>query len=98
MSDWIERLNGDPVPWLLEDDNPAVKHLALRWLLDRPADDAEVVQARAATMEIGPIVAILRAQHPDRYWVKPGPGYATKYNGTVWQVIFLDQMGVDGRD
>jgi hypothetical protein len=64
----------------------------------RPADDAEVIAAREAAMTADPIAAILAAQHPDGYWEKPGAGYATKYRGTVWQVIFLDQLGADGSD
>jgi hypothetical protein len=49
-------------------------------------------------MTSAPISAILRQQAPEGYWEKPGPGYATKYRGTVWQVIFLDQLGADGDD
>jgi len=62
-------------------------------LLGRPPDDPEVVAARAAAMATDPIRAILAAQHADGWWVKPGPGYAPKYTGTVWEVIFLDQLG-----
>ena len=98
MPGWKNALNHDVVPWLLEDENPAVRHLALRWLLDRVEDDTEVRQARATAMESGPIAAILAAQQPEGYWVKAGPGYSPKYTGTVWQVIFLDQLGASGRD
>jgi hypothetical protein len=84
--------------WLLEPEAPAVRHLALRRLLDRPADDPEVVAAQAAAMAADPITSILTAQHPDGYWEKPGPGYASKYRGTVWQLIFLDQLGADPAD
>ncbi|MBN1889895.1 MAG: hypothetical protein JW850_18005 [Thermoflexales bacterium] len=95
---WLNALNGDPRPWLLEDDTPAVKHAALRCLLDRPPNDPQVKRARAAAMQADPIAAILDAQHPAGYWVKPGAGYGPKYRGTVWQVIFLDQLGADGQD
>jgi hypothetical protein len=91
-------LRGDPLPWLLERDTPAVRHLALRDLLDRPADDSEVIEARRAAMASDPIAAILAAQRPDGHWEKPGAGYATKYRGTVWQLIFLDQLGADPAD
>jgi hypothetical protein len=47
-------------------------------------------------METDPIKAILAAQDPAGWWAKPGPGYGPKYTGTVWQVIFLDQLGADG--
>ncbi len=92
---WQRRLRDDPLPWLLEPGAPAVRHQALRRLLDRPADDADVVAAHVAAMATDPIAAILAAQQPDGYWEKPGPGYATKYRGTVWQLIFLDQLGAD---
>ena len=88
----------DPLPWLLEQSAPAVRHLALRGLLDSPAGDPEVAEARAAAMRTDPIASILAAQNPEGWWVKPGVGYAPKYTGTVWQLIFLDQFGADGGD
>jgi hypothetical protein len=95
---WADRLNADPLPWLLEEANPAVRAAALQALIDRPPDDPEVVQARAAAMATGPIAAILAEQSEAGWWVKPGPGYAPKYTGTVWSLIFLDQLGADPRD
>lgn len=95
---WLERLHADPLPWLLAEDTPAVRVAALQCLLDRPVDDGDVRAARAATMTRNPIKAILDAQSPAGWWVKPGPGYATKYRGSVWQVIFLDQLGADPDD
>jgi hypothetical protein len=95
MSDWRDRLRGDPLPWLLDEANPAVRHLALRDLLGRTEDDADVRAARNAATRTDPIAAILAAQDPGGWWEKPGPGYATKYRGTVWSLIFLDQLGAD---
>lgn len=93
-------LQGDPLPWLLEEDeaNPGVRYFALRDLSGRPADGPEVAAAREAVMRTGPVPAILAAQYPEGYWVKPGPGYSPKYRGSHWQVIFLGQLGADGRD
>jgi hypothetical protein len=98
MTAWQRILKDDPLPWLLEVDTPAVRHLALRQLLDQPADAPEVRQACAAAMQTDPIATILAAQQPGGFWVKPGPGYSPKYRGTVWQLIFLDQLGADGND
>lgn len=98
METWRSTLRSDPIDWLLEAADPAVRHLVLRQLLDRPADDPDVVESRSAAMASGPVAAILRAQQPDGHWEKPGPGYATKYRGTVWQLTFLDQLGADGAD
>jgi hypothetical protein len=97
---WLERLNDDPIPWLLEPDpaNPAVRYFALRDLLDRGEDDPEVREAKAATMTTGPVPVILDAQSPDGYWVKPGSGYSPKYRGTVWQIILLAELGADLSD
>jgi hypothetical protein len=95
---WLHSLNADPLPWLLEDEAPAVKHAALRQLFDRGADDPEVQRASAAAMGANPIAPILAAQAPEGYWLKAGPGYSPKYRGTVWQIIFLDQLCADGRD
>ena len=100
MNNRKAQLKADPLPWLLEPDdaNPGVRYFALRDLLDRPADDSELLAAGANVMRTGPVPAILGAQEPDGYWVKPGPGYAPKYRGTVWSVLFLAQLGADGRD
>jgi len=95
---WRGPLRADPLAWLLEPSTPAVRHVALRDLLSRPADEPEVAEASAAAMAADPIAAILAAQHPDGYWEKPGAGYATKYRGTIWQLIFLDQLGADPAD
>ncbi len=98
MPDWLNALNDNPLPWLLEDSTPAVKAMTLRLLLDCPESDREIKRARAAAMQSDPIATILDAQYPAGYWVRPGPGYSPKYRSTVWQVIFLDQLGADGND
>ncbi len=97
---WRTLLKGDPLPWLLEPDpaNPGVRYFALRELLDRPEDDPEVLQARTAVMTTGPVPAILDAQYPSGYWVKPGSGYSPKYRASVWQIIFLAELGADPAD
>jgi len=84
--------------WLLEPADPAVRHVALRDLCGRPADDPDTAAAQRAAMAADPIAGILATQHPDGFWEKPGPGYATKYRGTVWQLIFLEQLGADPAD
>ncbi len=97
---WTERMQGDPLPWLLEADpaNPGVRYFALRDLLERPADDPEVVAAQAGIMATGPVPAILAAQAPEGYWSKPGTGYSPKYRATTWQIIFLAELGADPAD
>ena len=84
--------------WLLAEDAPAVRHRALQDLLDLPHDAPDVVAARVNAMASPPIATILSNQQPTGYWVKPGPGYSPKYTATVWQLIFLDQLGADPAD
>jgi hypothetical protein len=90
---WQHELNGDPLPWLLAPDDPGVRYLALRDLLDRPAHDPELLAARRQAHSDGPIAAVLGAMAPEGYWAEPGPGYLPKYRSTVWSVILLAQLG-----
>jgi hypothetical protein len=86
--------------WLLEedDDNPGVRFFALRDLLGLPLEDREVRRARKAIMQRGPVPVILAAQREDGTWAKGGSGYSPKYRGTVWQVLFLAELGADPAD
>lgn len=92
---WLDRLNDDPRPWLLEESNPAVRAAALVRLMGRAETDPDVVDARTRAMATDPVRAILGAQDPEGFWVKPGPGYSPKYRSTVWNFIFLEQLGAD---
>ncbi len=58
----------------------------------------EVAEARARAMRSDPINGILDAMDPRGFWVKPGPGYAPKYSGTVWNLMFLEQMGAAAKE
>jgi len=71
-------LNGDSLSWLLETDpdNPGPRYFALRDLLGRPEDDPAVIAARSAVMAAGPVPAILDAQYPAGFWIKPGNYYS----------------------
>ena len=92
---WHDRLNADPRSWLLDESTPAVRAAALVGLEGRSVSDLEVVVARDRAMQVDPIKSILEAQNPAGWWVKPGPGYAPKYSGTVWNFMFLEQLGAD---
>jgi hypothetical protein len=68
MQDWKKRLNGDPLPWLLDPGDPSVGHWTLRDILDRPADHPEVQEARAAIAEQPLVKKLFALQHPEGYW------------------------------
>jgi len=63
-----EHLKGDPIPWLLEPENPSARYWTLTHLLDRPADDPELRQARAAVAGQSLVHEIFARQHHDGHW------------------------------
>jgi hypothetical protein len=79
--------------WLLEKHDVGIRYLALRDLLDLPADDKELSAARVDAHTKGHIAPVLAAMDEAGYWVKPGAGYGPKYHGTVWSLILLAQLG-----
>ena len=95
--------------WLLELDEPSIRYLTLRDLLDRPESDPEMVAAKADIMSRGPVSDILSRQNPDggfltkdmvgRYGEAVAlTGYQPKCKATTWQLLFLAQLGADGGD
>jgi hypothetical protein len=90
---WQEQLNGDSLSWLLEPEDPGVRYLALRDLLECPVNDPELAAAQASAHAEGPIAAILEKMADPGYWAEPGPGYRPKYRSTVWSLITLAQLG-----
>ena len=94
---WEDVLKGDPLPWLLEEGEPAVRYLTFRDLLDRPADDPELRRAHEEAHRRGPTPEILSHMQEEGYWVEPGAGYNPKYRSTVWSVIMLAQVGASAR-
>ena len=99
MTGWKSFLKADPTDWLLEDDNPSVKYLALRDILGKPATSSEVKRARREIMTGGIVPKILSRQSPGGYWEKEEDFYIrTKYKGTVWQLIILAELLADGED
>ncbi len=74
MEAWRAALKADPLPWLLEREDPAVRHLALVRLCDEPKDAGEVRRARRAAMRADPIAGTLAAQDPEGSGTSRAPG------------------------
>lgn len=49
-------------------------------------------------MRSEPITGIMAAQDKAGWWDRPGAGYGRKYRSTVWNLMFLDQLGADPAD
>lgn len=88
-----DKVNEKTLDWLLEQDTPGVRYLALRDLIGCPSDESELRTACSEAHTKGPIAAILAEMADEGYWVKPGPGYNPKYRATVWSIITLAQLG-----
>jgi hypothetical protein len=97
---WGDVLRGDPLDWLLEEQNPSVRYFGLRDICGLPEESREVRDAKRGIMEDGgDVPRILARQKPAGYWESEKDFYIrTKYRGTVWQLIILAEMGADGRD
>jgi hypothetical protein len=95
---WKNHLRSDSLPWLLESDNPGVRYLALRDLLDLSPKSKKLKSARKLAHKEGPIATILSNMEVEGYWVRPGPGYTQKYRSTVWALILLAQLGASVND
>jgi hypothetical protein len=89
--DWKKPLRADPTDWLLEPEDPGVRYLALRDIVD--AGEKEIKAARTRAHREGPIAKILAEMNPEGYWIKPGNVYANKCRGTVWSIISLAELG-----
>lgn len=94
---WRALLRGDPVPWLLERSDPAVRASTLRALLDRTPRDPELREAQSRAMAAPPISAILHRQRPDGRW-EGDSMYTPKYLSSHWQNLLLIEYGVDPGD
>jgi len=99
MDAWQSLLKQDPIPWLLEAEDASIRYFTLTDLLDLPPDDPQVTSTRQAIPHSGAPARILSLQKPGGWWGKPEDFYKrSKYKGTVWQMILLAELGVDGHD
>jgi hypothetical protein len=84
--------------WLLEKEQPALRYLALTRLLDRPADDPQVSDAKRMLSERGWAADILRAQQAGGWWVAEDRLYQPKYLSTNWMLLILSDLGLTKDD
>lgn len=86
----------DTINWLLENDDPDVRFLTLKNIVQ--ADAKLLKMAKKEALEKGRIPFILNKMHADGYWIKPGGGYGPKYKAGVWSLILLAQLGAKIED
>jgi len=93
MENWLKRLNGDPLPWLLDPEDPSVRYWTLIDILDRPASDPEVQETRATIAQQPLVKELFALQHPEGYW---GDDETKPYTaqGAVAALTLLHMLGV----
>ena len=84
--------------WLLQEDQPSIKLLALTQLLDRPEGDPEVSTARREVARRGWAADILARQNTAGWWVKGEDLYTPKYLSTNWMLLILSDLGLTKQD
>jgi len=88
-------LDKSVVEWLLEDNNPSAKYLALTELLGKSPRSREAVEARERIPEWEPVRKTLARQKRNGGWDDGRTWYLPKYKSTVWQLLMLSQTGID---
>lgn len=82
------------INWLLEEDQPAVRYLALTTLLGKRGNDSEVEETKRAIGSRGWAAKILGKQQPGGWWVGKESLYRPKYLSTNWMLLVLADLGL----
>lgn len=93
MQDWLKRLNGNPLPWLLDPEAPSVRYWTLVDLLGRPLSDPDVQETRATIAQQPLVKKLFALQHPEGHW---GDDETKPYTaqGAVAALALLHMLGV----
>jgi hypothetical protein len=93
MKNWQKHLSGDPLPWLLDPENPSIRYWTLIDILDRPVNDSEVQETRATIVHQSLAQELFALQHPGGYW---GDDETKPYTaqGAVTVLTLLHMLGV----
>ena len=92
----ISQVPDTTISWLLEADTPAVAALTHRRLLGR-SETSEIEKLWDRRNEYEPVRRILELQNEDGSWLPPKRDYK-KYEGSLWQIIFLGELYADVED
>jgi hypothetical protein len=92
---WLVKVKDDPLSWLLGEENPSARYLALRNLFDCADCDSQATDARAEIAEWPPVREILALMDPADFWgqaEKPFYGGAMSTHATLH---LLANLGMD---
>lgn len=98
MNDYLKKLQADPREWLLQKDNPAARYFTLLGLYDSKKDSPEVVSTRKGIMRSPEVKKILSLQNKQGGWEGNPDSFAPAGRSTIWQLIFLAELGAEGQN
>lgn len=84
--------------WLLAEDQPSVRYLALKELLGRPESDPDVAEAKRQITKRGWASEILAKEDKEGWWASGERAYGPKYLSTNWMILVLSDLGVMRKD
>ena len=90
---WQDNLKADPLPWLLEPENPSARYLALRHLLDCAEQDSQASETRAAIPTWPPVHEILASMDPVDFWGQADKPFYGGAVGTHATLNLLAELG-----
>ena len=93
LKGWQSNLKADPIPWLLERENPSARYLTLRHLLDSGEPDSQVTEARHAILNWPPVRDILAAMDPLDFWGRADKPFYGGAVGTHAMLHLLAELG-----
>jgi hypothetical protein len=100
-------ISRDILEWLLEPENPSVRHRTIVELLDTPPNDAEAMKSGKQIAGSVHVKGLLSGMHPDGYWLQKHPttgrmlGDGVEYGAfgtTHFCLAYLAELGMDRTD
>ena len=82
-----------PLGWLLEEDQPSIRYLALTQLLGKRETDPEVREARARIPSTGWVSEILSRRDPAGWWARDRGWLEPRFVATHWNMLALADLG-----
>ncbi len=89
----------DPsLSWLLEPNDPSVRHQTLIDLLHRPEDAKDVLAARDKIPSYRPVKKIIATQTSEGFWAPKKDCYYPKWTAALWPLMLLAELAVPADD
>jgi hypothetical protein len=90
----LNRSASSIIDWLLDENQPSIRYLALTELLERSKKDSEVKSAKKNITNLGWAKDILEKQTPSESWIKRVNIWEPKYVSPFWTLLILSDLGL----